>query len=83
MAFQPERRLSKRELCRVKASFSTEEGAAFPCVIRDRSEGGMRLLFPDPVELPPEGYVVTPTTRRRVRVVWVAERQCGVAFMTD
>ena len=54
--------------------------AEIDCVIRDHSAGGVRLVFPRPVDLPATGILATAGGRRPVRVVWTADREAGVAY---
>lgn len=50
------------------------------CIIRDRSPGGLRIVFRSPVELEPDFTLVEAGTPRRVRLIWTDGRQAGVAF---
>ena len=51
------------------------------CIIRDRSPGGLRIVFRTPVELEPEFTLVEGAgAPRRVKLIWTDGRQAGVAF---
>lgn len=61
----------------------TSEAGEWDCIIKDRSEGGSRLLFRKAVPLPDMFTLVklSDLTSRRVRLVWTAENEAGVAFV--
>ena len=53
------------------------------CVIRDRSDSGLRLVFPKAVELEAQFRFVDHIADRSrlVSLVWTDGRQAGVTFM--
>ncbi|MFN3513211.1 MAG: hypothetical protein ACK41C_09215 [Phenylobacterium sp.] len=77
-----DRRISPRVRTADKARVVADTGEAWPCVIKDRSDGGSRLLFRAPVTLPPMFTLVKESdgASRRVRLVWTAANEAGVAF---
>lgn len=52
------------------------------CIIRDRSDSGLRLVFKSRVALDPSFQIVAESLEvsRTVRLVWMDERQAGVTF---
>lgn len=65
-----------------KARVVSEDGE-WDCIIKDRSDGGARLLFRKPAPLPHLFTLVklADSTQRRVRLVWTAANEAGVAFV--
>lgn len=77
-----DRRISPRVRSADKARVVSEDGE-WDCIIKDRSDGGSRLLFRKPVALPHLFTLVklTDSSQRRVRLVWTAANEVGVAFV--
>lgn len=77
-----DRRISPRVRTADKARVTSDAGE-WDCIIKDRSEGGSRLLFRKAVPLPDMFTLVklSDLTSRRVRLVWTAENEAGVAFV--
>jgi hypothetical protein len=77
-----DRRISPRVRTADKARVESDAGA-WDCIIKDRSDGGARLLFRKPVPLPDTFLLIKQTDQssRRVRLVWTAENEAGVAFI--
>jgi hypothetical protein len=78
----PDRRISPRERVSVRAELLLEGRGVVDCVIRDRSTGGLRLLFRHEIELPPTFKVLDRVSgkARGVKMVWTSVREVGVAF---
>ena len=76
------RRISRRERISVRAKALAGDQSV-NCVIRDRSNGGARLLFTDALQLPTQFVLVEEVngTRRDVRLIWAAHLEAGVAFI--
>jgi hypothetical protein len=79
-----DRRISPRVRTADKAKVVSDQGE-WDCIIKDRSEGGSRLLFRKPAPLPPFFTLVklADGSRHRVRLVWTAANEAGVAFVED
>lgn len=77
-----DRRISPRVRTADKARVTSEAGE-WDCIIKDRSDGGYRLLFRKPMPLPDMFTVVKQADQssRKVRLVWMAENEAGVAFV--
>ncbi len=74
-----DRRLSPRSQTDVRALIRLD-GAALPCAIRDRSEGGARLVLAQNVALPPTFDLTEMKSGRvhRAQLVWSGDREVGV-----
>lgn len=77
-----DRRISPRVRTADKARVVSDDGE-WDCVVKDRSEGGSRLLFRKAVPLPNMFTVIrlSDNSSRRVRLVWTADNEAGVAFV--
>jgi hypothetical protein len=77
-----DRRMSRRERLSVRAKAVVDDERV-ACVIRDRSEGGARLVFAEERRLPPRFLLVEEVNgvRREVKLIWAAKTECGVAFV--
>ena len=51
------------------------------CVVRDRSQGGARLVFRQAVSLSQLAVLVARGTTRSIEVIWSDGRQAGVRFV--
>jgi hypothetical protein len=73
--------MSRRERLSVRAKVVLD-GERIACVIRDKSEGGARLVFAEALQLPPNFLLVEEVNgvRRPVRLIWAAKTEAGVAF---
>jgi hypothetical protein len=74
--------MSRRERLSVRAK-AVLGGERIACVIRDRSEGGARLVFAEELQLPPSFLLVEEVNgvRREVKLIWAAKTEAGVAFV--
>lgn len=72
------RRIHPRSLTDVKATAEFPDGAKRSCVIRDRSDGGARLVFTDDGGLQVRFHVHTSTAAFVAELIWSDGRQAGV-----
>jgi len=77
-----DRRVSRRERLAVRAKVMIDDKRV-SCVIRDRSEGGARLVFSTAQSLPTRFTLVEEVNgvRREVQLIWAASTEAGVAFL--
>ena len=77
-----DRRISRRERLAVRAKVVLS-GDPANCVIRDRSDGGARLVFAQPPQLPAQFVLIEEVNgvRRNVKLIWAADVEAGVAFI--
>lgn len=77
-----DRRISPRVRTADKARVVSDDGE-WDCIIKDRSDGGARLLFRKVTPLPHLFTLtkLTDASSRRVRLVWTAANEAGVAFV--
>ena len=78
-----DRRFSRRVPTRSRGLIKTH-GLETPCIVRDRSSGGARLVFERDVQLE-SAFTLTDATGNsplQVKLVWIDCRQAGVSFLT-
>lgn len=77
----PDRRYNPRCVTNIRAVARLPDGTAEPCLVRDVSRGGSRLVFQRTIPLPTEFDLVVGDhgRARRVRLVWFEGRQAGIA----
>ena len=76
-----DRRYNPRCVTNIRARVLLPNGASEPCLVRDVSRGGSRLVFQRTVALPVEFELVIGERGRArpVRLVWFEGRQAGIA----
>ena len=78
-----DRRMAPRSRRNTQAEARDADGRVLsPCVVRDQSESGARLVFP-PGFTPPAQFVlleINSARRRPVTLVWSADREAGIAY---
>lgn len=73
------RRIHPRSLTDERATLLIG-GESHICVVRDRSQGGARLVLREAVTLPPRFQLVQRSGARYVEVIWSDRQQVGVRF---
>ncbi|MFC4170495.1 PilZ domain-containing protein [Microvirga sp. GCM10011540] len=79
-----DRRLSKRFPSILEGRIrSTPDATQFSCTIRDLSESGARIWFPEPANLGGEFELEIPKLGQtmRARLVWSKGREHGIEFL--
>lgn len=72
------RRVHPRSLTDVRATVELAEDISLACVIRDRSDGGARLVFVQACGLPPTFRLRVLQQVSNAELIWSDGRQAGV-----
>lgn len=79
-----QRRASPRSRTLLKGHIVYNSGVSrMECIVRDLSETGARIVFAQPVKVPPEFELQIPKKKiiRRAQVIWYDGRHHGVMFL--
>jgi len=79
-----QRRASPRSRTLLKGHIIYNSGVSrMECIVRDLSEAGARIVFAQPVKVPPEFELQIPKKKivRRAQVIWYDGRHHGVMFL--
>ncbi len=76
-----ERRSAPRTLLNETGSISVDEHRSVPCIVYDRSAGGIRIALPE-AEIVPDRFVLSLDARNEIlvcRAVWRKREEIGAA----
>ena len=76
-----ERRSAPRTLLNETGSISVDEHRSLPCIVYDRSAGGIRIALPE-AEIVPDRFVLSLDARNEIlvcRAVWRKREEIGAA----
>ncbi|WP_457106471.1 PilZ domain-containing protein [Methylobacterium sp. P5_C11] len=76
-----ERRSAPRTLLNETGSISVDEHRSLPCIVYDRSAGGVRIALPD-AEIVPDRFVLSIDASNEIlvcRAVWRKTEEIGAA----
>lgn len=80
---QPDRRYNPRRTTNIRAEIQLSDARKVPCIVRDASATGARLIVDQPLAWEPTLILIGGGGRsapRPARVVWTDTRQAGIAY---